>query len=119
MRFNLLLIAVSLCIFSLTSAAVYADRYPTSEVQKLIKETEEKLESVKSEGAESYAPKEVTRIEDYIKEAKKQLEENERDIAYYEINKAMAFFKLISAKKELLDAETSLKNIQDIKNNLR
>jgi K+-sensing histidine kinase KdpD len=92
-----------------------ADKHSKEEVSGLIKEVETLLDSSKSEGAETYAPKEISKVEDLLKEAKKQLDDNERDIAFFIISKAKAYFVLIGAKKELLDSEAELKSATELR----
>jgi hypothetical protein len=108
------LIAIIIFLFATTSVLL-ADKHSKKEVADLITEVETRLDAAKSEGAENYAGKEVSRIEDLLKDAKKQLDDNERDIAFYMIGRAKSYFKLIDARKELLDAETELKSAQELK----
>lgn len=109
-----ILVIIIFCI-TITSTAVYADDHSEEEVLKLIKKIETMLDSSKEEGAENYAGKEVSKIEQFIKYSKTQLEDGEEDFAFYEIKKAEAYFKLIEAKKELMNAENDLKNARAMK----
>ena len=87
-----------------------ADKHSKREVKALINEVETRLDLIRAEGAQNYAERAVSQIERYIKNAKKLLEDGDEDLAFYEISKGRAYFKLIEAQKELMSAEIELQN---------
>lgn len=117
MNFNRYFIITIILIFCFVFASTlaFADDHSEEEVLKQIKKVEKMLTSAKDEGALFYASKEISKIEEFIKNSKTQLEEGEEDFAYYEIKKAKAYFKLVNAKKELIDAENDLKFFKAMK----
>ena len=109
---RLIIIIIFVICFAFIGTALMADKHSEEEVKVLIKDIENKLGTIKEEGAENYAGKEISKIEQFIKNAKKYLDDGDEDPAFFEISKGKAYFKLIEAKKELLNAETELKNTQ-------
>ena len=107
-----ILLTISIC-FMISGSLLFAEKHSIEDVAKLIKEVESKLDTIKEEGAEQYAGKEIAKIEVYIKNAKIQLDSGKVDVAYYEAGKVNAYFKLIKAKKELSIAEAELKTAEE------
>jgi hypothetical protein len=101
--------------FILISPPVFSDKYSKKEIMTLINDVEKKLDEIKGDGAENYAAKEVAKIERYVENAKKLLDEGDEDLAFYELSKGKAYFKLIEAKKDLMIAEIELKNVRSNK----
>ena len=98
-----------LCLLVSTSA--FADKYSESEVGALIKKVEGKLDAI-SDSDSIKMGREISRIEIYIKNAKRLLDDNDRDEAWYEIGKADAYFMLLNAKKKFFAADNELKNTE-------
>ncbi len=87
---------------------LYADRHSEAEVKKYLTDVELELSDMIQEGAENHAPREIARARDYVAAAKKMLGDEERDLAYYELNKAAAHFRLIEALRRMVHAELDL-----------
>lgn len=89
------------CVFYQNT--LYADRHSSVEVTQLIQEVTERLENLKQDGAEDYAPDEVREVALLIGRSSQFLSRNEQDKAYYEIIKARGFFQLIEARKKYIE----------------
>ena len=109
------ILLITLLCFVFFSAPVSADKHSEKEVKELIRDVESKLDIVKQVGAENYAEREISKIEEYIQNAKRYLIEDEEDLAFYEIKKGKAYFKLIKVKFDKLQAESELKNVRSIR----
>ena len=103
-------IFLTIAIVLFVGTKLFADTHSKNNVIKLIQTLEEKIDSLKSGGAEIYAGKEISFIEQYLKNAKMELYEEKIDLAYYEVNKGKAYLKLIKAKKDMMEADNNLKN---------
>lgn len=113
MKRTIAIIAVLTFCFLLSASMLMADDHSENEVKKLIKKVEQSLDKYNEAGADKFAGKELSTIEQYIKKAKAFLDEGDTDEAWYEIGKADAYFKLIDAKKDLLAAEKEYKGMQN------
>jgi hypothetical protein len=100
---------IFLLLFAM-NGVVFADKHSQREVKALINEVETKLDLIRAEGAQNYAERAVSQIDRYIRNAKKLLDDGDEDLAFYEISKGRAYFKLIEAKKELMIARIKLQN---------
>jgi hypothetical protein len=87
----------------------FADRHPESEVKKFLLDVESELDdAMKKPGAGNYAARELQRAAQYLNAAKRYLSENERDLAFYELKKASAHFRLIDERRKMIHAEIEL-----------
>ncbi len=112
MRRTTVIISAIIFCFSLAVTALLADDHSKKEVTDNIKKVEQNLDKLNDSGADKYAAKELSAIENYIKKAKAFLDDGDIDEAWYEIGKAEAYFKLIDAKKEYTAVEKQLKGSQ-------
>ncbi len=99
------------CLFIKHEPAV-AVRHSADEIKNLISEVEKKVSVLVTHGAQGYAAEEMTKIEFHTGNSKKSLAESETDKAYYEIMKAKSYFKLVEARKMLLESEIGAKCFQ-------
>ena len=100
-----------LCLFIKYESAV-AVRHSADEIKNLISEVEKKVSILMTHGADGYAADELKKIEYHTGNSKKGLADSENDKAYYEIMKAKSYFKLVDAKKMLLESEIGAKCFQ-------
>ena len=101
-------------LFATYDSLLFADRYSESDVTKFLSEVEMKISEIHKSGAENFASEEIHRTIQFTARAKKLLSSNEHDLAYYELKKAAAHFRLISAKKRLYHAENDFYHVKKI-----
>ncbi|MCP4137243.1 MAG: hypothetical protein GY754_40110 [bacterium] len=90
------------------SLPVRAADHSSMEIRNLLLVVNNKLKKLKEGAAPTYAGKEMSKIEDFVKSAKMFLDDDELDQAYYQISIANVYFKIVEAKKELSNAEKEL-----------
>jgi hypothetical protein len=119
MKINGIIIAALLLLMIALQATdrtpVFADRHSESEVKKFMEDVESEIADKVKKGAENYAGREIQRALEYIRTAKKLMGDNERDLAYYELKKAAAHFRLIDARRRMVHAEVDLDNAEKSK----
>ncbi len=115
MKLSIVLIPVIIINLFIANPVLLADKYSEKDVKKVIDEVNTKLNVLIEDGAEFYAAREISKIDEFRKKALKNLAGDERDMAYYEIMKAKAYFRLIEAKKYLKQAEMEYENAQSTK----
>jgi len=96
-------LVLALCVT--VKPPLYADRHSEAEVKKYLGDVESELSDIVRTGAENYAAREIKRALDHVASAKKLLGEDERDLAYYELKKAAAHFRLVEARRLMVHAE--------------
>lgn len=119
---KLLSLLIILFLLAGSNMSIAAKDHSKEEVNSIISSVEKTLNKIKNSQAIEYASDEISKIESYIKSARKFLNDGEENQAYYEIKIGNAFFKLIDAKKELFNAqkefeETNKKLNMEGKNN--
>ena len=96
---------VSMLTVSFLSGVAMADDHSKSQVNRIIAKVVSKLDKIRDHNGDSYAGREIGKIESYVKSAKMQLDDGEEDLAFYEIEKAKSYFDLIAAKKEFAETQ--------------
>ncbi len=107
-RINRLSASVLILLFLSSASLLYADRHSESEVKKLLSEVEASFNNYISAGVTDYAPLETQRARKYLESAKKMLLQDERDMAFYELKKVAAHFRLFDEKRKMVNAELEL-----------
>lgn len=103
------LTATAIILLCLSSGSfLYADRHSEADVKKLLNEVETTFSEYIRTGVTDYAPLETQRARKYIESAKKMLLQDERDMAFYELKKAAAHFRLFDEKRKMVNAELEL-----------
>ncbi len=103
-------LAVIIIVLSTLSSEsiLYADRHSEAEVKKLLTDVETAFNDYIRAGVIDYAPLETQRARKYIETAKKMLLQDERDLAFYELKKTAAHFRLFDEKRKMVNAEIEL-----------
>ena len=112
---------IAVCIllalaFTSYNSLLFADRHSEPDVKKFLSEVEMKISEMQKSGAENFAPEEILRALQFASRAKKFSSIKEQDLAYYELKKAAAHFRLINAKRRLYHAENDFYHIKKIAN---
>ncbi|MCS6985455.1 MAG: hypothetical protein NZM25_10080 [Leptospiraceae bacterium] len=81
--------------------------------QKEVAEAQEELEKEKLERLPEYAPQEFLKAEQFVRDARTELNEENEEPAYYHAAKAKAYLRLARAKKELEIARNQLKSLEE------
>jgi glycyl-tRNA synthetase alpha subunit len=83
-----------------------AEYHSSEEIKGIIEEVNQKHSFYASIGTINFAEREMRKIETYTRNAEKSLSGGNNGKAYYEIMKAKNYYKLIDAKKLLIETET-------------
>ncbi len=83
-----------------------AEYHSSEEIKGIIEEVNKKHSLYASIGTINFAEREMRKIETYARNAEKSLSGGNNGKAYYEIMKAKNYYKLIDAKKLLIETET-------------
>ncbi len=81
--------------------------------QKEVNEAQEELEREKLEKLADYAPQEFVKAEQFIKDARTQLNDENEEPAYYSAAKGRAYLRLARSKKELEIARNQQKSLEE------
>lgn len=85
---------------------LFAEYHSSEEIKGIIEEVNKKHSFYASIGTINFAEREMKKIETYTRNAEKSLAGGNSGKAYYEIMKAKNYYKLIDAKKLLIETET-------------
>ncbi len=99
-------------IFLLFSINIYADDHSKGEVKNLIQNVKNEFNKIKTETDTTGSEEEIKQIQKHIKLADELLDDSEYDGAYFEINIASAYFRIIIARSELLKTQKQYDKIK-------
>ncbi len=106
---SIALIAAILVIIPLlltsNTLSVYAKQHNETEIKALIESAQSKLNDLKAAKDADSFNEEISRIESYLQQAQKSLEENNLDMSYYAASIADSCFALVDAKREYVESQ--------------